>query len=71
MKLSKVALLVLKGSKDLKERIAAMMGVKLVTVYSWVQKNDDNLTKAAVLQMISEETGLQESDLLESDRAIA
>ncbi len=67
MKLSKAALMILRGSKDLKERIAGAMEVKLGTVYKWVQSNDDNLTKATVLHILSEESGLNDEDLLETE----
>lgn len=68
MKLSKGAILALKGTDQAaKERIAEVAGVAPSTVYRWINQNDDNLTKAAILNIICVETGLAESEILERD----
>lgn len=68
MKLSKIALLAIKGTdKDFKDRLAEKCGVSPRTLNRWISDNDDNLTKADPLQMISEETGLDQSQILEED----
>lgn len=68
MKLSKAAILALKGTdKAAKDRIAKAAGVEPSTVYRWISKNDDSLTKAAILPVISEETGLDQSQILEEE----
>lgn len=66
MKLSKAAILALKGmNNEKKVALAAVLGVHEKTVYRYISDNDDNLTKAASLQFIKEETGLPESEILE------
>lgn len=70
MKLSKAAILTLRGmSREQKDRIASAVGVQPSTVYRWIQNNDDSLTKAAILQVIRDETGLSDSQLLEEEIA--
>lgn len=66
MRLSKGAILALRGMTfEQKSKIASAAGVQTSTVYRWIENNDDNLTKAAPLQVIREETGLGDSDILE------
>lgn len=67
MKLSKLALLVLRGDAELRDNLRKSMGVSIFTIKKWVRENDDNLTKASVLQIISRETGLSEEQLLEQE----
>lgn len=70
MKLSKSAILALKGTgKATKERIAEAAKVDPSTVYRWINDNNDNLTKAALLPIIREETGLIDSEILESEES--
>lgn len=66
MKLSKSAILALKGcSKDSRERIATAMKVGLKSVNRWIAQNQENgpLTTLTALQVIKEETGLEEEIL--------
>jgi hypothetical protein len=66
MKLSKAAILALRGmDREAKQRIADSVGVALSTVFRWIQDEDDNLTKAAPLQVIREITGLSDLEILE------
>jgi hypothetical protein len=68
MRLSKIAILALKGmGTDVKEKIATATGTKPGTVYLWIQENKANghLTKAAVVQIIEMETGLSQDQILE------
>lgn len=68
MKITKIAILALKGmDKGVKERIAAVAGVNIATVYQWILDNKDNgnLTKASVVKVIEHETGLPEDQILE------
>lgn len=68
MKLSKIAMLALKGSdKGIKERIAEALGVSLNTVWKWIRDNENNgdLTKVTAVQIISEETGIPVDQILE------
>jgi hypothetical protein len=68
MQLSNIALLALRGSeKAVKQKIADATGASIDAVYRWIRDNDDNLTKAAVLKVIREETGLTDSEILEEE----
>lgn len=69
MKLSKAAILALRGTdKAAKDRIALAAGVQTSTVYRWISDNDDSLTKAGLLDVISKEIGLDQSQILEEAR---
>lgn len=68
MQLSRVAKLVIKGAGEaIKTRIAEKLGVEKTTVYRWIKQNDDNLTKASVIRILMDESGLEEDQLLEED----
>lgn len=73
MKLSKIAILALKGmGQDIKEKIADAAGVSTATVYAWIADNRDNssLTKASVVNLIHNETGLTQDQILEEIEAV-
>lgn len=66
MKLSKAAILALKGTgPEVKDALAAVLGVSSKTLYRYINNNDDSLTKAAALEFIRKETGLPDSEILE------
>ena len=68
MKLSKIAILAIKGlGQDIKDKIADVTNSKTGTVYGWIARNEPNssLTLSAVVQIISEETGLTCEQILE------
>lgn len=66
MKLSKVALMAIRGSSpEVKKRIGDAIDVSVATVYRYLADNDDSLTKAAALEVIREETGLSDEQLLD------
>jgi predicted transcriptional regulator len=70
MRLSKTAILALRGTdQETKERIAKAIGVSTPTIYRYIQANEINgqLTKAAAVKKISEETGLSNDQVLEED----
>lgn len=68
MKISKAALLALKGlDHEAKARIAEKAGVAPSTVYRWIADEHDNLTKGAVVKAISEEIGLSYEQVLEQE----
>lgn len=65
MALSKVAILALRGSKDLK-RLLAEAGKKApLTIYRYIQHNDDELTKECYLRVLRRELNLTNKELLE------
>jgi hypothetical protein len=64
MKLSKAAILAIRGSKSIKRQLMEAFEVSEPTVFRWLAANDDNLTKAAALKIIREETGLTDKQIL-------
>lgn len=65
MKLSTAAQLALKGmDRKGKEKLAESLGVSVSTVNRYIAENDDNLTKAAALQVIRGITGLPDQEIL-------
>jgi hypothetical protein len=52
MKLKKIILLAIKGTRGLRKAISEDMDVSDVTVCRWIKTNDDNLTKATCLNTI-------------------
>lgn len=70
MRLSKTAVLALRGhTKQRKAQIASKLDMSVNTLYRLINENQDNgdLTKVKALQVISEETGLEQSQILEQD----
>lgn len=68
MRLSKAAILALKGLDSRgRKRVAGELKISPITLYRWISSNDDSLTKAAHLEVISKEIGLAVSDLLEKE----
>lgn len=67
MKLTKIAILAIKGSKDFVLKASEDQGVAKQTVYRWIAENDDTLTKASILKIIREETGLTDEQILEPE----
>ena len=52
-----------------RNRIALEMDCSVPSVDRWIKENEDNgnMTKAGVIKIISEETGLNESEILEQE----
>lgn len=71
MRLNRTGKAILRGDKELKKEIADAMAVSVPTIYRWIQDDDDNLTKAAVLKVILEKHKLEEHQILESESAVA
>lgn len=67
MRLSELGITILRGSEKIRERLRASFDITSTTVNRWVRENDDNLTKAAALSIIREETGLSDSEILENE----
>lgn len=65
MKLSSIS--ISKISVRAKNRLALELDCSVQTVERWIKENEDNgnLTKATALQVIGEETGLDQSEILE------
>lgn len=66
--ISRPALLALRGlSKEGKQRFADRIGKSIPTVYRWLQDNSEEMTKSAIVQVISEETGLAKDQIIEAE----
>jgi hypothetical protein len=64
--ISRGALLALRGlKKEEKQRFADRIGKNIQTVYRWLQDNSDEMTKASIVSVISEETGLRKDQIIE------
>jgi transposase len=65
MRLSSLA--ISKISVRTKNRLALELGCSVQTIERWIKQNEDNgnLTKATALQVIEQETELDQSEILE------
>lgn len=70
MRLSKGAILAIRGGKGIKRKIAEALGVSEPTIFRWLADNDDSLTKSAALKVIREETGLSDDQILTQEPEI-
>ncbi|AEW02223.1 hypothetical protein A4D02_34675 [Niastella koreensis] len=64
MKLSQQALSAI-NKPAIRRRLMDVLNCTEFTISRYIQKNSDNLTKAAVMQVIREVTGLADSQILE------
>jgi transcriptional antiterminator len=64
MKLSQKALKAINNSVT-RRRLMDVLGCTEFTIARYIQKNSDNLTKAAAMQVIRDVTGLSDSEILE------
>jgi protein involved in sex pheromone biosynthesis len=71
MKLSKVALQKIRSDQRIKTLLALALGRSAQSVYYYIKRNDDELTKAAALAVIKKETGLSENEILETGEEVA
>lgn len=65
MKLTRLTLLAIRGSKGIVPKLSEALGVSDPTTYAYIRTNSDELTKAAALKVIREETGLTDAQILE------
>jgi hypothetical protein len=71
MKLTKLALTEI-NTPAIRRKLMEVLGdVAESTIYRYINKNDDTLTKAAALKVIREETGLSDAEILEEEEAVA
>jgi hypothetical protein len=72
MKLTHIALLAVRGSREqIVPKLALALGVHERTVYRYIKDNTDDLTKAAALRVIREETGLADDQIVEDSPVAA
>lgn len=67
MKLSVLALQRIMDSKSLPKKLQEVLNVSRTTMWKYLKDNDDELTKAAALKVIREETGLSDDQILEEN----
>lgn len=68
MRLSRIAILAIKGAcPGIIEKLSDALDSSEQTIYRYISDNSDNLTKAAALKVIREETGLTDDQILESE----
>jgi plasmid maintenance system antidote protein VapI len=65
MKITHLAKLAVKGTDGIIQKLAAALKVTDATVYKYIREDRDDLTKAAALKVIREETGLSDEQILE------
>ena len=69
MKLTNIALqAILDHSPGIKLKLALALGCSEGTINRYIRENDDNLTKAAALEVIRRETGLTDEKILEKEK---
>lgn len=71
MRLTKRALESINTPVIRRRLMEALGDISETTVYRYISANDDNLTKAAALKAIREETGLSDEEILEEDETVA
>jgi hypothetical protein len=71
MKLTNIAMQAIVQSPGIKLKLALALGCSEGSINRYIRENDDNLTKAAALEVIRKETGLTDEEILEkvSDNA--
>jgi hypothetical protein len=65
MQLSDMVRLKIKKNKRIRSLLALALNRTEYTIIRWIDKNNDNLTKAAALKVLRQETGLSDSQILE------
>lgn len=68
MKLTQLALDKIKD-KSLYPHLAIALKVSQSSIYRYVANNDDNLTKAAAVEVLKKDGGLTEEEILEKEVA--
>ena len=71
MQLSKLALDKIKGSTQLRLKIALALGVGEKAIEMAVKRNSGTLTKYACIQVIKSETGLSDEEIIVTENSIA
>lgn len=71
MRLTRLALMAIRGSKGIIPELARVLDVTDKTIYRYLSENSDDLTKAAALKVIKENTGLEDSQILEESQVTA
>lgn len=67
--LTKKAKKILSDSQAIQGRLADAFGRSFISIQRWIEANDEMLTTAKALQIIREETGLSDDEILAQDHA--
>jgi hypothetical protein len=70
MRLTKTALDAINTPAIRRKLMEALGDVAESTIYRYIANNDDNLTKAAALKVIREETGMSDEEILEEETVV-
>jgi len=65
MKLTNIALQTIIASKEIKHKLGLALDRSEGSINLYLRENKDDLTKAAALKVIREETGLTDEEILE------
>lgn len=67
MRLTKQAIATIRKNAECKRELMYQLKISYTTIYRWLEPNEDNndLTKALSLKIISETTGLTNEQILE------
>ena len=65
MKLTILALTAIKNNKRARARLQLILDKSEYTINKYIADNDENLTKAAALLVIRDETGLSDEQILD------
>jgi hypothetical protein len=65
--ITKLSYTLLKGDKELRAKVAEGCGVTTETVRNWLYSDSPNLTRAAVIAIIRQHTGIPRHLLLEEE----
>jgi hypothetical protein len=69
MKLTNKAIqAILDHSPGIKSKLALALGCSEGSINRYIRENDDNLTKAAALEVIRKETGLKDEEILQKEK---
>ena len=70
MRLTKIALEAIRQhSPGIKSKLALALNCSEASINRYIRDNDDNLTKAAALEVIRKESGLSREEILENETA--
>lgn len=70
MRLTELALNTVRRNVRCKNLLALELNVSVFTIGRYLDANSDNLTKAAALKVIRDETGLKDSEILEAGESL-
>lgn len=71
MELTKNALKAIREKKECRIRLQYELNKTDATIYRWLDENNIMLTTAQALQIISEETGLSQEEILTDESKVA